>query len=77
LDEGSGRDGLELVEVRTPSNAKVKGPASYFPSIEKAYGKPVARWFAVLAHGRERRRLPGLEGELQALLRSAAKTVAS
>lgn len=27
---------------------KAKGPASYFPSIEKAYGKPVAHWFAVL-----------------------------
>ena len=27
---------------------KVKGPASYFPSIEKAYGKPVSHWFAVL-----------------------------
>jgi len=27
---------------------KVKGPASYFPSIEKTYGKPVTHWFAVL-----------------------------
>ena len=25
-----------------------KGPASYFPSIEKTYGKPVAHWFRVL-----------------------------
>jgi hypothetical protein len=23
---------------------KVKGPASYFPSIEKTYGKPIAEW---------------------------------
>lgn len=30
------------------SDAKVKGPASYFPSIEKTYGKPVEHWFAVL-----------------------------
>ena len=22
----------------------VKGPASYFPSIEKTYGRPVAEW---------------------------------
>jgi len=29
-------------------NDKVKGPASYFPSIEKTYGKPVAHWFKVL-----------------------------
>jgi hypothetical protein len=28
---------------------KVKGPASYFPSIEKAYGKPVAHWLDLIA----------------------------
>jgi hypothetical protein len=27
---------------------KVKGPASYFPSIEKKYGHPVEHWFDVL-----------------------------
>ncbi len=26
-----------------------KGPASYFPSIEKTYGQPVAHWFELLA----------------------------
>ena len=26
----------------------VKGPASYFPSIEKAYGRPVAHWLGLL-----------------------------
>jgi len=30
------------------SDAKAKGPASYFPAIEKAYGKPVAHWLAIL-----------------------------
>lgn len=30
------------------TNEKVKGPASYFPSIEKQYGKPVDHWFKVL-----------------------------
>ncbi|WP_282694693.1 DUF4287 domain-containing protein [Streptomyces sp. CC208A] len=25
-----------------------KGPASYFPSIEKKYGRPVSEWFAVI-----------------------------
>ncbi|WP_313346446.1 DUF4287 domain-containing protein [Stenotrophomonas sp.] len=29
--------------------APVKGPASYFPSIEKTYGQPVAHWLALLA----------------------------
>ncbi|MDK9495333.1 DUF4287 domain-containing protein [Streptomyces katrae] len=26
------------------SEQPVKGPASYFPSIEKKYGRPVAEW---------------------------------
>lgn len=26
----------------------VKGPASYFPSIEKTYGQPIAHWLALL-----------------------------
>ena len=27
---------------------KVKGPASYFPSIEKTYGRPIADWQALV-----------------------------
>ncbi len=27
---------------------KAKGPASYFPSIEKTYAKPIAYWMEVL-----------------------------
>ncbi len=27
----------------------VKGPASYFPSIEKTYGQPVAHWMDLIA----------------------------
>lgn len=26
----------------------VKGPASYFPSIEKTYGKPISHWKAII-----------------------------
>lgn len=26
----------------------VKGPASYFPSIEKKYGQPIAHWKALI-----------------------------
>jgi hypothetical protein len=33
------------------STEKVKGPASYFPSIEKTYGQPVDHWLS-LARGR-------------------------
>ena len=29
--------------------ANVKGPASYFPSIEKTYGQPLTHWFTILA----------------------------
>lgn len=29
-------------------DASVKGPASYFPSIEKKYGRPVEDWFALI-----------------------------
>lgn len=27
-----------------PDGGKVRGPASYFPSIEKKYGRPIAEW---------------------------------
>jgi hypothetical protein len=27
---------------------KVKGPASYFPSIERTYGRPIADWKAII-----------------------------
>lgn len=31
-----------------PDTAKVTGPASYFPSIEKRYGRPIAEWKALI-----------------------------
>lgn len=31
-----------------PSDDKPKGPASYFPSIEKTYGQPIAHWLGIL-----------------------------
>ena len=31
------------------TDEKVKGPASYFPSIEKTYGQPISHWLALLA----------------------------
>lgn len=30
------------------STSTVKGPASYFPSIEAKYGKPISHWMDVL-----------------------------
>lgn len=32
------------------SDTKLKGPASYFPSIEQKYGQPVAYWLDLLRH---------------------------
>ncbi|MBL0937666.1 MAG: DUF4287 domain-containing protein [Gemmatimonadaceae bacterium] len=31
-----------------PAADKPKGPASYFPSIEKTYGKPIAHWLELV-----------------------------
>lgn len=39
------------------SDAKVKGPASYFPSIEKTYGQPVAHWFQLLDTVQDRKHM--------------------
>ncbi|OYT91351.1 MAG: hypothetical protein CFE43_14045 [Burkholderiales bacterium PBB3] len=30
------------------ASEKVKGPASYFPSIEKTYGQPMDHWFGLV-----------------------------
>jgi hypothetical protein len=46
------------------TDAQVKGPASYFPSIEKKYGRPIAEWKALL-----RARAPAKHMELVAWLK--------
>ena len=43
----------------------VKGPASYFPSIEKKYGKPIAEW-----QGLVRQHLPAKHMELVSMLKN-------
>lgn len=47
------------------SEQPVKGPASYFPSIEKKYGRPIAEWKAMV-----RARLPAKHMELVAMLKA-------
>lgn len=42
-----------------------KGPASYFPSIEKTYGRPIAEWQELI-----RRHLPAKHMELVAMLKT-------
>lgn len=44
----------------------VKGPASYFPSIEKTYGQPIDHWMQVLDKAG-----PLKHGALVALLKDA------
>lgn len=43
----------------------IKGPASYFPSIEKTYGRPIADWQALV-----RERLPAKHMDLVAMLKT-------
>ena len=47
---------------------KVKGPASYFPSIEKTYGEPIAHWMGILKQAGELKHM-----ELVALLKTKHK----
>jgi hypothetical protein len=41
-----------------PEQEKVKGPASYFPSIEKKYGQPIAHWLKLVG---ERKNMQHME----------------
>ncbi len=34
--------------TNSSGSVAVKGPASYFPSIESKYGQPIAHWLKVL-----------------------------
>jgi len=38
-----------IEEQHMATDDKPKGPASYFPSIEKTYGKKMSHWFALVA----------------------------
>ncbi|MFC4256762.1 DUF4287 domain-containing protein [Altererythrobacter xixiisoli] len=44
---------------------KPKGPASYFPSIEKKYGRPISEWQALV-----RQACPAKHMELVAMLKT-------
>lgn len=47
------------------ADAPVKGPASYFPSIEKKYGRPVCEWQELV-----RQKMPAKHMELVAMLKN-------
>jgi hypothetical protein len=42
----------------------IKGPASYFPSIEKTYGRPISEWKSIV-----RKRYPAKHMELVSMLK--------
>ena len=44
---------------RTSPTSKVTGPASYFPSIEKKYGRPIAEWKKLIRSRRLSRQAHG------------------
>ena len=46
------------------TDAKVKGPASYFPSIEAKYGQPIAHWQGLI-----RARMPARHMDLVKFLK--------
>jgi len=50
------------------ADQKVKGPASYFPSIEKTYGKPISHWLELLDTLKDRKHM-----EAVAVLKSEHK----
>jgi Domain of unknown function (DUF4287) len=55
-----------MQDDHTPQPKPVKGPGSYFPSIEKTYGRPVEKWFELI------QAKPGLKhSELVAWLKEA------
>jgi hypothetical protein len=47
------------------TNEPIKGPASYFPSIEKKYGRPISDWKGIV-----RAHYPAKHMELVAMLKS-------
>lgn len=47
------------------ADERIRGPASYFPSIEKTYGRPISEWQALV-----RQRYPAKHMELVSMLKS-------
>ena len=38
-----------VIAPSPPPGGKLTGPASYFPSIEKTYGRPIQEWLDLVA----------------------------
>ena len=56
---------VQQVEMRSMAEEPAKGPASYFPSIEKKYGRPITEWQELV-----RQKLPAKHMELVAILKN-------
>ena len=55
-------------DVSMSASPKAKGPASYFPSIEKTYGEPIAHWMGIFKPSGELKHM-----ELVSLLKTKHK----
>jgi hypothetical protein len=47
------------------ADERIKGPASYFPSIEKTYGRPISEWQELV-----RKHYPAKHMELVSMLKA-------
>lgn len=47
--------------TQNATKAPVKGPASYFPSIESKYGEPIEHWLKVLDKIKEQKHMLQVE----------------
>jgi len=57
--------GFVVGEMLAMADEQIKGPASYFPSIEKTYGRPIAEWQDIVRAG-----MPARHMELVAMLKN-------
>jgi uncharacterized protein YdhG (YjbR/CyaY superfamily) len=53
IQENLARKSIPTQETSMSTAQKVKGPASYFPSIEKTYGQPIDHWLRLVAERKD------------------------
>jgi hypothetical protein len=48
MNSATSREATTIDRDREGGSDRVTGPASYFPSIEKKYGKPISHWLDLI-----------------------------
>ena len=46
-----------LKEISMDAAQKLKGPATYFPSIEKKYGQPIEHWIKLVQKQKDKKHM--------------------